>query len=273
MYISVFMTIKNGQNFIQRSIRSVLNQTVLPKEIVIVDDGSTDDTPLMVQDLANQADIPIILINTSGLGRAKSLNLAIQNCTGNWVANLDVDDYWLPHKLEMQAALMKTEPNAKIIITESIIHYEKQTVSFENENIGFDLIYTKLDQRAFYARNPVNHSSIIFCKEAFDRVGRYNELLNKQIDYDLWIRFLISQQIFYRVDIPLTVKYLHSNQSFEAKNVFSYRYNALNINFQALKKLDAPFSYYFKSILFFVSGFTPRLIKKFIKTKFYAKKY
>lgn len=80
--VSVFMTVKNGERFIQRSINSILKQTLPPREIVIVDDGSVDNTCKVIKDMISSSDVPIELIQTGGVGRAKALNLAFSNFFG-----------------------------------------------------------------------------------------------------------------------------------------------------------------------------------------------
>ena len=261
--ISVIMTVRNGSNFIKRSVDSILNQTFPPKEVVIVDDGSTDETCMLIESIALKSCIPINLIRTSGIGRSKALNLAVKSCSYEWIANLDVDDYWLPGKLEKQIEIISNLPDAKIVITQSYLLYEGEKHVFIDSGINNkQLGYKKFDRSEFYAKNPVNHSSIMFSKGLFDFVGGYNEGLKKQIDYDLWVRFILVPEVFYQVNAPLTVKYLHGKQSFESRNVISYRLNSFFMKVFALVKLKAPWYFYFKAMALFFIGFIPSRLKK-----------
>lgn len=263
--ISVYMTVKNGQKFITRALNSVFYQTVLPKEIVVVDDGSTDDTVSLIKELSNTTVVPIKLIETGGIGRAQALNLAVDNCSYEWVANLDVDDFWLPRKFESQVKLIESTPKAKVVVTSSVILFENEKLDSLQDNL-FDYSFSKLTKVDFYARNPINHSSILINKDIFYIAGRYNNNLNKQIDYELWIRLILKVGVIYQVDNALAVKYLHSKQSFESKNVFSYKLNALNMKFFMLKKLDAPLYFYTKPLVFFIFGFLPRKVKRLLRS-------
>jgi glycosyltransferase involved in cell wall biosynthesis len=260
------MTIKNGESFVRRSIASVLYQTILPNEIVIVDDGSTDGTVSIITQIAKANALPIRLIRTEGIGRANALNLALEACNSVWIANLDVDDYWLPKKLEMQLMLTISQPEAQIVITRSHVVSANKLVDLHDQGAYDDKpVYQRLTKKDFYARNPVNHSSIMFSKRLILAVFGYNGKLDKQIDYDLWVRFLLYNEVFFQIDLPLTVKCLHKDQSFESKNILRYRVNSLYVKTKALKKLKAPRRFYLKLFLVFVVGFTPKTLKSFLR--------
>lgn len=264
--ISVIMTVKNGSLFVKRSIESILNQTFLPREIVIVDDGSSDETCTLIDSIALRSNTLIKLIRTSGIGRSKALGLAVEKCSYEWIANLDVDDYWLPNKLELQAEVVSKVPEANIVTTQSHILYEGEKDSFiKNQLSNIPLVYKRLDKIAFYAKNPVNHSSVLFRKSLYESVGGYNNSLKKQIDYDLWAKFILNSEVFYQIETPLTVKYLHRMQNFEAKNILSYRINSFVVKVSLLMKLKAPWRFYVKAIVFFFIGFTPKRLKKTLR--------
>jgi len=265
--VSVIMTVKNGSFFIKKAIESILNQSLLPREIIIVDDGSTDDTCTLVEQINLTAYMPIHLIKTVGVGRSKALNLAVEKCSYEWIANLDVDDYWLYSKLEKQVEVILKEPNAQVVTTKSFILTELEKADFISNDSIQRLSYKRLNKVDFYARNPVNHSSILFSKELFVYVGGYNQALRKQIDYDLWVRFVLVSDFFYQVDIPLTVKYLHSMQSYESKNVILYRFSSFFIKVTSLIKFKAPWYFYLKAVFFFGATFLPNRLKNKFRKK------
>lgn len=259
-HVTVIMTVKNGRRFIDKSLHSIFDQTFLPYEIVIVDDGSVDDTKQVVNVIAKDSAIPIHFIETGGIGRARALNLAVRKSSCEWIANLDVDDYWLPEKLWSQIELLKMEPKAKIITTKTRVIVQGASNDFqptEKQKFG----YRVLSKKAFYSRNPVNHSSVLYSKSVFYDAGQYNEKLSKQIDYDLWIRFLISGFCFYQVNQQSSVKVLHKAQSFEAKSIVKYRLQSIKMNYWGLWKLKASSVYYILPPFYFLIGFLPRGIK------------
>lgn len=264
--ISVFMTVKNGESFIRQSIGSVLGQSYLPFEIVVIDDGSSDSTCQIIEDIVKETDFNIRLIKTKGVGRAKALSLAVDNCSADWCANIDADDYWLSNKLKRQVELMAKEPEAKIITTKGYIVIESDEVeSFDNDFFYSNDFYQRLSKKDFYFGNKINHSSIVFSKSLYYMVGGYNKELSKQIDYDLWIRFLLNNEYVYRVNEKLAVKRLHAKQSFENKNIFIYRFNDFTLKLKSLKYFSAPKYYYIIAVLYFPLGFLPRGLKEFLK--------
>ena len=105
--VSVIMPAYNAGRFLEKAIRSVMAQTVTNWELLVLDDGSSDDTLIIAQRLA-QADSRIrVLPNECNMGVAKTRNRGLDLCRGEYVALLDSDDVWYPQKLEAQLALMR----------------------------------------------------------------------------------------------------------------------------------------------------------------------
>lgn len=99
--ISVAMASYNGSQFILEQVESILSQTVMPFEIVIVDDASSDDTTRLIQSLSQSSKIPVrLIVNERNLGSTASFGRAILECKGDWIALADQDDVWLPNKLQ-----------------------------------------------------------------------------------------------------------------------------------------------------------------------------
>lgn len=242
--ISAIMTVKNGEKFLASSLTSVFSQTHLPQEIVVVNDGSDDNTWEMLQALRHEAPIPVQLFDTQGVGRSTALNLAVQHARYPWLANIDVDDLWLPQKLEQQAKVVRRFPNAEMVVTATHIVWGS-VEDVQGECVSSDeFSVTPMGRKYFYVRTPINHSSVLFSRRFHDQLGGYDEMLGSQVDIDLWVRALRAGYLFYRVDLPLTVKRLHDEQSFEVGRRFEYTFNALKISLRKLWQLDAPFYYF-----------------------------
>lgn len=105
--ISVLIPAFNAEHFIDEAIQSVVNQTVRPGEIIVVDDGSIDATAVRCSAWA--PDVALIRQSNAGPGRAR--NVAAHAATGAGFALLDADDTWLPHKLEVQLAYLADHPD------------------------------------------------------------------------------------------------------------------------------------------------------------------
>src|SRR5262249_10206580 len=96
-------------------IDSVLAQTFQDFEIIIVDDGSTDETPYIIRPYLNDARLHYL--RTEHLGQPAAKNAGIRQCRGEFVAFLDADDLWLPTKLEKQVALFRSDPDLGVVHT------------------------------------------------------------------------------------------------------------------------------------------------------------
>ncbi len=100
--VSVIMPVYNSEKFLDESIRSVIGQTYENWELIIVDDASTDNSILLAQKYAQSEDRIKVYMNDINLGVAATRNKAVNFSKGEWVAFLDSDDIWLPHKLQTQ---------------------------------------------------------------------------------------------------------------------------------------------------------------------------
>ncbi|MDZ4150052.1 glycosyltransferase family 2 protein, partial [Methylicorpusculum sp.] len=106
MNISVVIPTYNRCDFLRRALLSVVAQTLQPTEIIVVDDGSSDSTAVMIRD-----EFPEIkYYRQENYGVSSARNLGIQHAIGDWIALLDSDDEWLPEKLAMQTAALFTAP-------------------------------------------------------------------------------------------------------------------------------------------------------------------
>ncbi|CAD7811218.1 putative glycosyltransferase EpsJ [Chryseobacterium aquaeductus] len=118
MRISVVIPMYNAEKTIVNVLDSVQTQSYLPIEIIIVNDGSTDNSLKIVQDYMNKhIAIPIHLINKKNGGVSSARNLGMKKANGDWIALLDSDDVWLPHKLERQKQILEAKPHIDFLGT------------------------------------------------------------------------------------------------------------------------------------------------------------
>ena len=159
--ISVMMPTYNNAKYIGQAIDSIYAQNYGNIEIIIVDDGSTDNTKEVVQ---QYKDIKYFYIEHKGIPFAR--NVALENAKGEYIAFLDSDDYWLPNKLNTQMQYFKEHPDCEIVFTK----YEN---FFENE-------YVKKKKRAIYEKNSEDKfkhylPSSLVKKELFEKYGNFDE--------------------------------------------------------------------------------------------------
>ena len=117
MKISVIIPTYNSSEFIIKAVSSVIHQSKKPYEIIISDDGSTDNTIQLLQEYINKnrVNIRINIIKNNHKGPGAARNMGIEDSTGDWIAFLDSDDYWLRDKLEKVEKKVIYTPNINFI--------------------------------------------------------------------------------------------------------------------------------------------------------------
>lgn len=196
MDVSVIIPTYNRAATIERAVDSILNQTDPPLELIVVDDGSQDDTVTVLK-----ARDEVTLIQQGNCGVSAARNAGIRMASGEWLAFLDSDDAWLPEKLVKQKqALWRTR--AHICHTDEIWIRNGQRVNPKNK-------HRKPDGWIYEQSLPlccVSPSSILMHRSVLDEVGLFDESLPACEDYDLWLR-LFSRYPVSLVDESLLIKY------------------------------------------------------------------
>lgn len=202
MKISVIIPSYNSVNTIERALDSVRLQKLKPDEIIIVDDCSTDGMSGVVKQWAERHRIDVKLLHTdTNRGPAGARNLGISSASGDWIAFLDADDEWLPHRLSMQHDVLQWFDDIAFICGR--IAREKKTVSECTLNKS-DITELKLDDLAF--ENPIATSSVLVRKDVIEKLGGFDERFRGPEDYDLWIRIAEKFRMA-RVEKELAVCY------------------------------------------------------------------
>ena len=202
MVISVIIPTWNRAGLLERAMRSVLNQQPPPQELIVVDDGSTDQTPDLVQTMAQQASVPIRLLRQEeNRGAAAARNQGIAAAQGNLLAFLDSDDWWLPGKLARQASAMAAHPDHLISHTREQWFRQGRRVNQKKKHDppGGDIFAASLGMCV------VGMSTVMARPALFTRYGLFDETLPCCEDYDLWLR-VGCREPFLLVPEPLTGK-------------------------------------------------------------------
>lgn len=221
--ISIITTVKNGEQYIRETLESVLNQTYTNYEHIIVDDGSKDNSIDVIESFIKvHSDYPLRLYVPGNLGRGGALNYAVSKAKGTWVAILDADDLWHKKKLMCQIHILKEEID--ICATSS----ELFTDSVDLNKSLYNIRTRKINSNKLLLSNNICHSSVIIKK----KLAQYNESRKGQFDYELWLRLLLEKKNIVVVDEKLTMHRIHKNQSFEAKNIYKYKFKSIKLQFK-----------------------------------------
>jgi teichuronic acid biosynthesis glycosyltransferase TuaG len=231
--VSVICTARNAAPTIAATLDSVLAQDMPNWEMIIVDDGSTDDTVAVVSRYA-RADPRIRLVTTGGIGRGRALNLAMAEAQADLIANIDADDESHPCRLRCQVEAVKRHPELAVICTEIItVHGTDRPIW---PAIGADDAGPVKDvTEALALSNPVCHSSVIMRRPAIVRIGGYEEGRRFVFDYDLWVRCAAAGLRLGKLQIPLAAKRIHSGQYFLHTARLSYLLSSLRVQARGMR--------------------------------------
>jgi glycosyltransferase involved in cell wall biosynthesis len=224
--VSVIIPAYNAEVFIAKTLESVLSQTYQNIEVLVIDDGSWDQTAEIVKSFA-QKDSRVILLQQSNAGVAAARNLAIEKSRGEYIAPIDADDIWYPQNLEKQVeCLIKSEPSVGVVYSWSLDINEKDllTGGFYNSTIEGE-VYKALVYKYFIG----NASSSLIRRICFEKVGGYNSKLKAQNaqgceDWELHLR--IAEHYQFKVVPEFLVGYRQITSS-------------MSCNFAAMAKCQA----------------------------------
>jgi len=214
MKISVIIPVYNRAGLVKKAIESALNQAYKPFEVIVVDDGSTDDLRAELAEGWRGVHVDLRIIpergDTSGCAQSKmpqstgpmtplrpsiglhrrprgvsvARNLGIKESKGDWLAFLDSDDYWLPSKLEKQANYHKENPDLFISQTDEVWIRNGKRINPRKYHLKPE---GNIFERSL-SRCLISPSAVIIKRELLDEVGLFDESLPACEDYDLWLR-------------------------------------------------------------------------------------
>lgn len=180
--VSVVMAAKNYARFIGEAIDSVRAQTVLNWELIVIDDGSSDDTPAAVRPYLS--DPRVRYFRSDRLGQPRAKNLGIGFARAPLIAFLDADDAWEPTKLEKQLALFANPKVGVVFCGRSLMNEEGRALATK----ATSAFHKGAVLSQMFTQNFVCFSSCVVRREVFARVGAFDPQWDLAIDYDLWLR-------------------------------------------------------------------------------------
>lgn len=182
--VSVVIPTRNRAALLGRALDSALLQTYAPLEVIVVSDGSEDETESFMREAENAHKNVRFLSYFPGQGGNHARNVGIQAARGAWVAFLDDDDEWLPDKLRLQMELAKTDPEMGLICT-AFTHIQDATGHrrYFCPNAPYDA------SRAILKENCVGSTTTVMARhDLLDACGLFDEEMPARQDYDMWVR-------------------------------------------------------------------------------------
>ena len=204
--VTIVIPVYNGSNYMKDAIDSALAQTYKNLEIIVVNDGSKDDTDKIALSYGDK----IKYLKKENGGVSTALNLALKNMTGEYFSWLSHDDYYYPEKIEKQIEFLNKQKDKNIIIYNNFRQMDASGKDFKND---FILNHEELNQKSQYAllHGHINGITLLIPKKAFDEFGKFDESLRCTQDYDMWLRMSKKYKFVHMEDI-LTKTRIHENQ-------------------------------------------------------------
>lgn len=236
---TVVIPLYNKELSIKNTINSVLKQSYFNFEIIIVNDGSTDNSAQIVEAISDER---IHLINQNNQGVSAARNRGIQEANYDWIAFLDGDDLWNTNHLQEIIEMIKKFPDEKVFVT---------SFEFSNKQMMFKHPRTeKISRIENYFKEAINEyimwtSIVVVHKSCFEKVGKFNKKLNRGEDLDLWARLARNYKIIKNTTVTAVYRIDAENRTSLSKNLektFAY-----NLNFDLNNSKDE--NRYFRYIL------------------------
>lgn len=241
MRISVIIPVYNAEHYVKQTINSVLNQTFREFEVILVNDGSTDQSLAICNDFQNK-DPRIKVVSTPNQGVSTARNLGINYAHNDWVALLDADDLWDSNYLEIMVGLIKDFPEAALIGT-------GYTKFKGTESKPYPIPLAEGFRAYVEDYFTVAHKGILFWTSAtvlnvskIKKIGAFNNELSMGEDLDLWFRAALHYKVAFYNSIKAHYRQEGENRAMDRKHTFEKSFLSRLDEFQIFEKKNSSFS-------------------------------
>ncbi|MEL6813025.1 MAG: glycosyltransferase family 2 protein [Bacteroidota bacterium] len=200
--ISVVIPLFNKEEYIAKTLQSVLNQTYTTFELLVINDGSTDNSLGIVNGIEDSR-LRVVTLPHGGVSVAR--NKGIELAQYPWIAFLDADDYWSPVFLEEMIKATQAYPEEGVFASGRSRVFMDNTERYEHELLPAEGKTGRLDYFQVISRYlpPINSSSSLIKKELFSTEAKFRPGQRKHEDHDLWIRLCKNREVIF-VNSPLS---------------------------------------------------------------------
>jgi glycosyltransferase involved in cell wall biosynthesis len=197
--ISILMPVRNEEKYLRAALASLQAQTFTDWELIVVDDGSDDSTPEIL-DSAARHDSRLRVFRSPGKGLVPALNAGLANCKAPLVARMDGDDVCHPRRLELQERFLRENPAVGLLAC-SFRHFPRQHLKIgmlAYEEWQNSLVRHEQIRQDLFVESPFVHPGVVMRKDILDAVGGYRDMGWAE-DYDLWLRLAATGCRFARL--------------------------------------------------------------------------
>lgn len=254
--VTVIIPAYNHEAYISESIESVFKQTYKNIQLIVINDGSTDNTKQVIQEILDRKTNEFTFISKKNEGLIKTLNLGISLAQGTYFCVLASDDFWMPDKIARQVEVMEKNPEAGLTFSDTYFCYgfQKTDVKYSKYKPGLLKIKSGVAVNLYnrlLIENLVISTTNLIRLDALKSVGNFDDTLTYE-DYDMWLRISYKYRIIY-LNEPMAYYRIHeANFSKQNLKMLKGATGTLEKQYALLKK-DHSFLFIFsRKLLFFV---------------------
>ncbi|MGI0055789.1 MAG: glycosyltransferase family 2 protein [Nitrosarchaeum sp.] len=236
MLVSIIIPVFNTEKFVKECIESALNQTYKQIEVIVVNDGSTDNSLEVIKKFSDK----IKIISKSNGGTASALNTGIKEMKGDWFKWLSADDLLYPNAIQEII-----DESKKLDDVTNCILYSNYDIIDSNGKILRQFIEPNYNSKSSFELNTIlldhyigNATTSLIHKSAFERFGMFDEKVGFAEDYELWLRFCILHNCRLHLVPKILGKYRIHETQLTAKKMDKALNNANEIRKNILNQLD-----------------------------------
>lgn len=222
--VSIIIPTYNNSQYINKAIKSSLHQIGDYYEIIVIDDGSKDDTEIVIREFLDK----IIYIKQENLGPSSARNVGLQTANGKYITFLDSDDEFLPNKLKDQVSYLENNPQIDLVYSDGYRFFEdhlgiekKIQLSIIGEVVPYNINPNNYFEK-LVSRNIFQIHLALTKRKCIEQIGGFDEELKTGEDWDLWIRLSKSFRIAYLNCLVGKYRYRMSSNSTDLKRNANY---------------------------------------------------
>ena len=267
--VSIIVPVYNGKQYIESAIHSLLGEDFTNFEIIIVDDGSTDETSNLIKKNFGSS---ILLVRKTNGGACSAINEGVRHSTGEYIAFCDQDDIWDSTKLKKQVDYLESHPAVGMVYSDAFVIDENghrlgktwmESRRVEYVDGGYEECAMRLFERNFICAPLV----VMIRKSVIEEIGPFNERFSSAYDYEYWFRVLEGGVSIGFIDEPLASWRTHGGQ--ESGRVRKQKRMMLGIWWEFFKrKPEFPLKHPFLVAKKVVRGWFGILLNRTAKVKY-----
>lgn len=249
--ITVIMGIFNCENTLPEALDSLYAQTYKAFNIILCDDGSTDNTYEIAKSHSEKFDNILLIKNEKNKGLSFSLNHCLKYANTEFIARMDGDDVSLPTRFEKEINFLDTHPEISIIST-SIVYFD------ENGDYKYGKVIEYPQVKDFLKGSPFCHAPCMVRKKAYTAVSGYSDDIIRDQDYHLW--FKMYSLGFRGYNLKEALYKMRDDRNATMRRKFKYRVTEMHIRLKGFKMLGLPFYYQIYAFKPIFIGLLPKFI-------------